>query len=34
MLLRLFACAKPKAFYAGEPVVPRWVPGLAGVDSE
>ena len=25
---------KPKAFYAGEPVVPKWVLDLAGVDSE
>jgi peptidoglycan/xylan/chitin deacetylase (PgdA/CDA1 family) len=25
---------KPKDFYAGEPVVPRWVLDLAGVDSE
>lgn len=25
---------KPRAFYAGEPVVPGWVMGLAGVDSE
>ncbi|AJC46161.1 polysaccharide deacetylase family protein [Xanthomonas sacchari] len=25
---------KPKDFYAGEPVVPRWVFALAGVDSE
>ncbi len=25
---------KPKDFYAGEPVVPQWVLGLAGVDSE
>lgn len=25
---------KPKAFYEGEPVVPQWVLGLAGVDSE
>jgi hypothetical protein len=25
---------KPKAFYAGEPEVPRWVLDLAGVDSE
>ncbi|MFZ5636413.1 MAG: polysaccharide deacetylase family protein [Pseudomonadota bacterium] len=25
---------KPKTFYAGEPVVPRWVLDLAGVDSE
>ncbi len=25
---------KPKAFYAGEPVVPPWVLALAGVDSE
>lgn len=25
---------KPKAFYAGEPVVPAWVLALAGVDSE
>lgn len=26
--------AKPKTFYAGEPVVPAWVLSLAGVDSE
>ena len=25
---------KPKAFYDGEPVVPKWVMDLAGVDSE
>ncbi len=25
---------RPKSFYAGEPVVPRWVLDLAGVDSE
>jgi hypothetical protein len=25
---------KPKAFYAGEPVVPAWVLQLAGVESE
>ncbi len=25
---------QPKAFYAGEPVPPRWVLDLAGVDSE
>ena len=25
---------KPKDFYAGEPVVPKWVLALAGVDSE
>jgi peptidoglycan/xylan/chitin deacetylase (PgdA/CDA1 family) len=25
---------KPKGFYVGEPVVPRWVLDLAGVDSE
>mgnify|MGYP003526577289 FL=1 len=25
---------KPKDFYAGEPVVPKWVMALAGVDSE
>ncbi|MCW0462791.1 hypothetical protein NB717_003859 [Xanthomonas sacchari] len=25
---------KPKDFYAGEPVVPRWVFALAGVDAE
>ncbi|MDQ3230131.1 MAG: polysaccharide deacetylase family protein [Pseudomonadota bacterium] len=25
---------KPKAFYAGEPVVPKWVLALAGVESE
>lgn len=28
------AVGKPKAFYAGEPEVPRWVLELAGVDSE
>jgi hypothetical protein len=25
---------RPKAFYAGEPEVPRWVLDLAGVESE
>lgn len=25
---------KPKTFYAGEPIVPKWVLDLAGVDSE
>jgi hypothetical protein len=25
---------KPKEFYAGEPVVPKWVRDLAGVESE
>ena len=25
---------KPKAFYAGEPLVPQWVLDLAGVESE